>query len=132
MHRWHGRPARAFVVVEFFARAGRPCHHEPRRRISTLATMSDTPLQLTAHIVGPTDGWAIEPASPRRDWMDETGGFAYRCLPLTIANQAGWIVRSPASFQAVWNGGPQIGDTAVLVNPEDQKFENQILSHFGW
>lgn len=94
--------------------------------------MSESPLQLTAYAVGPTEGWVLEPASPRRDWMDETGGFAYRCLPLTIANQAGWIVRSPATFQAVWNGGPGIGDTALLVIPEDQRFENQILSHFGW
>lgn len=90
------------------------------------------PLSITAYIVGPTDGWLIEPASPRRAWMDDTGGFAYRCLPLTIANQAGWVVRCPAPFQAVWNGGPATTDTAVLVTPGYERFSNQILSHFGW
>ncbi len=94
--------------------------------------MSDAPLQLSAYVVGPTEGWVIEPASPKRGWMDETGGFAYRCLPLTIANQAGWVVRCPAPFQAVWNGGPATNDTAVLVNPEYAHFGNQIMSHFGW
>ena len=94
--------------------------------------MSDAPLQLTAHIVGPTDGWVLEPASPKRGWMDDTGGFAYRCLPLNIANQAGWIVRSPATFQAVWTGGDTTADTGVMVHPEHAQYGNQILSHFGF
>ena len=94
--------------------------------------MSDSPLQLTAHIVGPTEGWSLEPASPKRVWMDATGGFAYRCLPLTIANQAGWLVRCPAPFQAVWTGGDTAVDTGVMVHPEHQHFANQILSHFGF
>ncbi|GAB4549735.1 MAG: DUF6065 family protein [Phycisphaerales bacterium] len=94
--------------------------------------MSTTPLQLTAHIVGPTEGWVLEPAPPKREWMDDTGGFAYRCLPLTIANQGGWIVRSPATFQAVWTGGDTTADTGVMVHPEHAQFANQILSHFGF
>src|SRR3989442_536780 len=33
----------------------------------------------------------LRPASPRRRWMEETTDrFAYRCLPLSIANQHGW------------------------------------------
>lgn len=48
----------------------------------------------------------IRPASPRRAWMDRTnGGFAYRCLPLTIANSHGWEVLSPSTFEATWTGG---------------------------
>ena len=41
------------------------------------------------------DGWDpdIRPAEPRRDWMDETPeAFAYRCLPLNIANAHGWEI----------------------------------------
>ena len=94
--------------------------------------MSEEPLQLTAHIVGPTEGWTLEPASPKRAWLDATGGFAYRCLPLNIANQAGWIVRCPAPFQAVWTGGDTTADTGVMVHPEHGRFSNQILSHFGF
>ena len=38
-------------------------------------------------------GWQplIRPAPARRDWMDATPeSFAYRCLPLDIANAHGW------------------------------------------
>src|SRR5688572_3859440 len=47
----------------------------------------------------------IRPASSRRTWMDETfESFAYRCLPITMANAYGWEILSPASFMAVWDG----------------------------
>lgn len=48
----------------------------------------------------------VTPADHERDWMDQTGSkFAYRCLPLTIANCHGWVVRNPQAFSARWNGG---------------------------
>lgn len=71
----------------------------------------------------------IQPAPVRRDWMDASPqGFAYRCLPLTIANSHGWVVLGESSFDAVWNGGDQPGDIAL-------KFQHQAgpapASHFG-
>lgn len=37
--------------------------------------------------------------------MDMTPNhFANRCLPLLIANQAGWVIRSPVTFDAIWDG----------------------------
>lgn len=53
-------------------------------------------------------GWAprIRPASPKRDWMEKTPErFAYRCLPLAIANAHGWELLSPCGFEARWRGG---------------------------
>lgn len=53
-------------------------------------------------------GWEprIRPASPKRDWMEKTPErFAYRCLPLAIANAHGWEVLSPCGFAARWRGG---------------------------
>jgi hypothetical protein len=42
-----------------------------------------------------------------RAWMDAAHQRApYRCLPLAIANQAGWWMPSPVSFSAYWDGGP--------------------------
>ena len=38
------------------------------------------------------DAPLIRPAPQSRAWMDETQGFAYRCLPLTIANTTGWFI----------------------------------------
>lgn len=53
-------------------------------------------------------GWAplIRPAEATRDWMTATPeAFAYRCLPLNIANAHGWEILSPCAFDARWWGG---------------------------
>jgi hypothetical protein len=72
----------------------------------------------------------IEPASTDRDWMEETDRrFAYRCLPLVIANQAGWIIRNPIRFSARWNGGPARSDLRLRF-PRGRR-ETRIVSHFG-
>src|SRR5689334_8953002 len=51
------------------------------------------------------EGWnpRIRPAEATRPWMDATPeAFAYRCLPLNIANAHGWEILSPCSFEAIW------------------------------
>jgi hypothetical protein len=49
----------------------------------------------------------VTPAPVDRDWMDASDRrAAYRCLPLAIANQAGWLLASPVGFTAVWDGSP--------------------------
>ncbi|MDR3507935.1 MAG: DUF6065 family protein, partial [Caulobacteraceae bacterium] len=54
-------------------------------------------------------GWEplIRPSPATRGWMDDTPeSFAYRCLPLNIANAHGWEILNPCAFEAVWNGEP--------------------------
>jgi hypothetical protein len=52
---------------------------------------------------GPLD---IRPAPMQRDWIDATPKrYGYHCTPLTIANQHGWEILCPATFEATWNGG---------------------------
>lgn len=47
----------------------------------------------------------IVPAAANREWMDRTSGrFAYRCLPLLIANQSGWMILNSAKVTAIWDG----------------------------
>ena len=71
----------------------------------------------------------IEPSSPHRAWMDETrDAFAYRCLPLTIANAHGWEVLCPASFSATWNGGTDKEAIAIRSNALPHLLP---VSHFG-
>ena len=41
-------------------------------------------------------------------WSSTDDGFAYRCLPLNIANAHGWLILNPAPFIARWNGGSGI------------------------
>lgn len=71
----------------------------------------------------------IMPAPVRRDWMDASPqGFAYRCLPLTIANSHGWVVLGESTFDAVWNGGDQPGDIEIIFISDPI---SPPLSHFG-
>ncbi len=78
-------------------------------------------------------GWAplIRPAPATRAWMDATPeSFAYRCLPLNIANAHGWEVLNPHGFEAVWNGGT--GTDAVTITPDvGGTPERMAVSLFG-
>jgi len=78
-------------------------------------------------------GWAplIRPAPATRAWMDDTPeSFAYRCLPLNIANAHGWEVLSPCSFDAIWNG--EAGADAITIRTEPgTKPERAPVSLFG-
>jgi hypothetical protein len=56
----------------------------------------------------------IRPAPVERTWMNETPErFAYRCLPLNIANSHGWEILCPFSIRARWTGGPSRKDVQV-------------------
>ena len=65
----------------------------------------------------------------KRKWMDEThNAFAYRCLPLTIANGFGWTVINPREFSVIWNGNNSVDDIIIKHN----KTEHIVSSHFGY
>ena len=66
------------------------------------------------------DGWRprLRAAPARRDWMDASpDSFAYRCLPLNIANAHGWELLSHCGFEAEWNGGPAVNDVIIRLDP---------------
>jgi Family of unknown function (DUF6065) len=89
---------------------------------------ADRPVQLIAYAI---DGHHIEirPAPIDRDWMDRTDQrFAYRCLPLNIANAYGWEILCSSGFVAVWNG--EDGLPAVSIVP-DSDAPPPAVSHFG-
>ena len=44
----------------------------------------------------------IVPAPRAREWSARSS--AKRCLPLTMGNQAGWVLLNPRSFTATWGG----------------------------
>lgn len=71
----------------------------------------------------------IVTAPVERQWMDATGQhFAYRCLPLVIANQSGWLIQNPTGFTASWNGKSRKEDLAIEF---DRTADPRIKSHFG-
>ncbi len=74
----------------------------------------------------------IVPGRPERGWMNATDErFAYRCLPLTIANSFGWELLLPANVTAEWNGGAGLDDISVEVDDEAWSGGKLAVSHFG-
>ena len=73
----------------------------------------------------------LVPADPARKWMDEgTKGWANRCLPLRIANQAGWFVMNPIDFEVIWDG--RNGLDAVRFQFDGGQASPLISSMFGY
>ena len=62
--------------------------------------------------------------------MTETSGaYAYRCMPLNIANEYGWSVLSPSQFTATWDGSEDLEGVSIKYeNGEGYDFAH---SHFG-
>jgi hypothetical protein len=116
--------------------------------------VSEHEIRFYAYELQPGDDMPLEVAPLDRDWMDATDKrAAYRCLPLTIANQAGWLIPSPVGFTAYWTGGPDKNSLYLdfdpppgATAPDPRAFEvvsftapvpvvrrdARILSHFGY
>jgi antitoxin (DNA-binding transcriptional repressor) of toxin-antitoxin stability system len=62
----------------------------------------------------------LRPAPAKRDWMDATPeAYAYRCLPLNIANAHGWEVLNMRSFSAIWDGGVSPESIAITFDESE-------------
>jgi hypothetical protein len=73
----------------------------------------------------------LVPGRSERAWMDATDRrFAYRCLPLLIANSMGWEIVASSRVIAEWNGESGLSD--VVVNIDDRPTGDPLASsHFG-
>jgi hypothetical protein len=92
--------------------------------------MDASDLTIFAFEVSPCGDMPLTTAPVRRDWMDATDlHFAYRCLPLAIANQAGWLIHCPIGFGATWDGGPHL--QSIGFTWEEGRPDSRILTHFG-
>jgi hypothetical protein len=75
----------------------------------------------------------IVPARSEREWMDATGQrFAYRCIPLSIANASGWEILLPCSIEATYFGGNKIEDLQVRSADAGNNVGQVAVSHFGY
>lgn len=87
---------------------------------------------LTAYRVADATGWTLTPAAGKREWMDGTPEkFAYRCLPLVMANQVGWNVGCPVNLSLNWNGKSDIHSVAIRFPDGDHSGNRFVASHFG-
>jgi hypothetical protein len=73
----------------------------------------------------------VSKPSKKRDWF--TPHF-YRCLPLTIGNQYGYIFKSQFDFYVQWDGGESSESLLFYFNDSEETLKTKfprVESHFG-
>lgn len=73
----------------------------------------------------------LEKPSKKRDWFNP---HFYRCLPLTIGNQYGFVIKSEFDISVIWDGGNSKESTKFIFNEEIEELNKKyprIESHFG-
>jgi hypothetical protein len=96
----------------------------------TKAALVDAP-ELICYAVKP-DPPKIVPARAERDWMDATDDrFAYRCIPLSIANASGWELLCPVTFEVWWHGGNSKDRITFIAAGDGRAIGGFASSHFG-
>lgn len=101
---------------------------------SSASALASPPATMDGKIVAfeiyPQTDMPLTPAPINRPWMDQTQQrYAYRCLPLTLANQAGWVIGNPTGFSVYWNGGARPDD--VILKFDNDRPEKRISGLFG-
>jgi hypothetical protein len=98
---------------------------------NTIAVFRDT-LEDGTYVVGPhVVEQIIKKSERKREWFTSD---MYRCLPLSIGNQYGFIITSLFNFAVEWNGGDKPHDTKIYYDrpmEEIQMLSPSILTHFG-
>jgi hypothetical protein len=89
-------------------------------------------MDLIAYLI-PGHRMDIQPGEAEREWMNDTPeGFAYRCLPLNIANMHGWEIRCPKTFRARWTGGTATNAIEIQVPDGANTQAGELpVTHFG-
>lgn len=125
-----GRAAAAADAPAASTDAAAPAPRAGRKgKRQTVAGPALEPLPFTAYALVDTPAPLVK-ARQERDWMEATSlRFAYRCLPMMIANQSGWMILNPRKFSLVWTGGPDTG--ALRIQYLDEGAPDTAISLFG-
>jgi hypothetical protein len=98
--------------------------------LAQFATAHEPGPKLVAYQTHPRPLMPIVAGSVEREWMEDTAArFAYRCLPLLIANQSGWLVLNSHEIRVTWDGSEGISGVAVAFPGGSAPFP--ASSHFG-
>ena len=117
------------------SRSGRVRQHQDHEGSRTKKSASDqvsveTLSGLIAYPVQDGSTMLLVPAPVERDWLDATADrFGYRCLPVLIANQAGWFVLNSHALDVIWDGGASRESLTVTYRSGDPPYP--AVSHFG-
>jgi LPS sulfotransferase NodH len=113
--------------------ADRPASRRAERRAAARrpeASDDAAIVQVVAYATDLSHRVPLVTAPVARDWMDATTNrFAYRCLPMLIANQAGWLVLNTQRLSVIWDGGE--GLDALRIEPLAVDSSRHAKSHFG-
>src|SRR6516162_5678937 len=86
--------------------------------------------QFVAYEISENLGMPISPAPIERAWMNAQVA-AYRCLPMTIANQHGWVIHNARGATVSWNGDQGIDGVAIKFDDSPGAQHPMIWSTFG-
>lgn len=93
----------------------------PNNTISIIVSESDKKVYSNINNI-------IEKPDKKRDWF--TSHF-YRCLPLTIGNQYGFILKTEYPFAFEWDGGEDPESTKLYFPKNIDNFYPRVETHFG-
>lgn len=84
-------------------------------------------MQITAYEIT-ENALPLVPGRRERQWMDDTVySYAYRCLPLSIANSHGWDFLSPCDFMIEWDGGDR--KEGLTFEAENTRFLSSVFGY---
>jgi hypothetical protein len=91
---------------------------------------SQSLLPLVAYRLEGSPAIALVTAPRKRQWMDSNAGRrVYFCLPMVLANQAGWFMLNSHSFKVRWTGGDGVDALEILYLTGRRPFP--AVSSFG-
>lgn len=94
----------------------------PDKRVLVIPNKGITNEEISALVVSMSE-------FKQRDWFNP---HFYYCLPLTVGNRYGFMVKAQQDFTIFWNGGSDASDLTVDVKPVEGARPLQIVSsHFG-
>jgi hypothetical protein len=114
------------------ARAGSDDRRPDAAGVTTVepAAMGEAEPFLIAYRTGPKPPLRLVPATRERDWIEATSDrFANRCLPLLMANQAGWYILNSHALTVTWDGGRS--KRALRIDYRSGRPPYPASSHFG-
>ena len=90
-------------------------------------------LELIAYHSAAEPPMEIVVADRWREWMSATHGrWADRCLPLLMANEAGWYLLNPVAFTATWDGRVDPAGVEIRHDAADEPGAQYVRTHFGY
>jgi hypothetical protein len=96
-----------------------------------MSEADDKERELIAYAIPGRVPMPIVPAPIGRAWIDATSErFARRCLPLLMANQAGWHLLNSHSFRVEWDGGDGTASLRIVYLNGDPPYP--ATSTFGY